>query len=190
MVILSQNRELFAFCRYELFGMNNFEKFLRHKVSHFPQNHAQRFLSFLMQKITKNVYLKIEKAKTIGTKVSLFKILHFEKEENTSTVLGFICFKRGLHYYCCYNYYYCLHDCGKNMLKPFCFYYMSLFWYGSVSEFLFGMCCLKSLPFTQNIHRLDHIKMQISHIDKYSILFDPLFLAFVSSKLKDSKVVR
>ena len=134
--MVRQNREVFAFRRYELFDINNYKNFLRHKVSHFPQNHMQRFLSFLMQKITKNVYLKIEKAKTIGTKVSLFKILYFEKEENTLTVLGFTCFKRGLNYYCCYNYYYSLHDCGKNMLKPFSFYYMSLF-----SKCLFGVCC-------------------------------------------------
>ena len=41
----------------------------------------------------------------------------------------------------------------------------------------------KLLQFIQNIHKLLHIKMHISQIDIYSMVFGPAFLALVSSKL-------
>ena len=41
----------------------------------------------------------------------------------------------------------------------------------------------KLLLFTQNIHKLHHIKMQISQNNKYSIVFGPTILALVCPKL-------
>ena len=50
-------------------------------------------------------------------------------------------------------------------------------------SFLSVLAVFKLLPFIQNVLKLHRIKMEISQNHKYSMVFGPTFLYFVSPKL-------